>query len=260
MSDRITSKNLDDVVAKNNEIHDFLKEKVRDVWDLYNPTKIRNPVKLALQILQSYGLILFPVDDLFFSGAIYIKNGRKIPVINTALPRVNQYFAAWHEIYHINFDEISRDHYIESDIGIEERKADHFAALMLLGEMRPYYDSLANMNFLSKVFYCMSTFQAPYKAVLLNLYETATEKDTHMKEEIKSIFDIQYNDLDKRFRFLGLDDDSVKPSYINNLNVLRDRIQESINDEPDVRYHGQNMLFLEMIQKEISMGMGVNNG
>jgi len=261
MSDRITSKNLEAVVMKNKEIHDFVEQKVFDVWNLYNPTKIPSPAKLALQILQSYGLILFPIDDPFFSGAIFIRNDRKIPVINTALPRVNQYFAAWHEVYHIYFDEVSLDHYIDSDIVMEERKAEHFAALMLLGEMRPYYDSLPSTDFLSKVFYCMSIFQAPYKAVLLNLYEIAMEKnDIFMKNEIKDIFDAQYNDIEERFRYLGLDDDLVRPSYINNLNSLRDRIQQTINSEPDVRYHGQNLHFLELIQEKTSLRMGVNNG
>ena len=57
-------------------------------------------------------------------------NGKRIPLINTALPRANQYFTAWHEIYHLLFDEVSFDHLIESETLMEERKAEYFAALM----------------------------------------------------------------------------------------------------------------------------------
>lgn len=39
----------------------------------------------------------------------------------------------------------------------------------------PYYTELPEMDFLSKIFHCMDTFQAPYKAVLIALYESAVQ-------------------------------------------------------------------------------------
>lgn len=53
------------------------------------------------------------IDDLRNSFGNRIKRisyGKRIPLINTALPRANQYFTAWHEIYHLLFDEVSFDH------------------------------------------------------------------------------------------------------------------------------------------------------
>ena len=57
-----------------------------------------------------------PIEDKYWSGAIYVKEGKIIPVINTALPRANQYFAAWHEIYHLLFDKVSFDHIIAETV------------------------------------------------------------------------------------------------------------------------------------------------
>ena len=71
-----------------------------------------------------------------------------IPVLNTALPRANQYFTAWHEIYHVIFDNVSFDHFIESDNTIEERKAECFAASLLLNGVDRYHTVLARMEFL----------------------------------------------------------------------------------------------------------------
>ena len=69
-----------------------------------------SPIQLALQILRPYGLIQLPIDNRYLSGAIFVRDGKRIPLINTALPRANQYFTAWHEIYHLLFDEVSFDH------------------------------------------------------------------------------------------------------------------------------------------------------
>ena len=134
-------------------------------------------------------------------------NGKRIPLINTALPRANQYFTAWHEIYHLLFDEVSFDHLIESETLMEERKAEYFAALMLLGNLMPYFEGLKDMDFQAKAFQCMNAFQSPYKAVLISLYESAVKNgNTAIAEEVKENFDVQVEDIAHRFRDLGLDD------------------------------------------------------
>ena len=66
--------------------------------------QISSSNQLAMQILKLYGLVQMPLDNQYWSGAIFVKKGKKIPVINTALPRANQYFTAWHEIYHLIYD------------------------------------------------------------------------------------------------------------------------------------------------------------
>lgn len=50
----------------------------------------------------------------------------------------------------------------------------------------------------------MSTFQAPYKAVLVSLYEYAIQSENEkLCGKIKEVFDLQFDDLPNRFRRLG---------------------------------------------------------
>lgn len=216
--------------------------------------KVASAPQLALLILQRFGLVQMPIEDKFWSGAIYVKDGKVIPVINTALPRTNQYFAAWHEIYHLMFDKVSFDHFIETDNTLEERKAECFAACMLLTGVDRYFTELPEMEFVSKIFCCMSAFQAPYKAVLVSLYESAVQSENErLGERIKEVFDLQFDDMPERFRMLGLDDSLVKPSFVINTISLQERIRKSKAANPELKYHGENEKFLTNIMKEIAM-------
>ena len=98
MSERITAANLDEVIKRNEVIEEQMKQSASLIWSKYNPMQINSPIQLALQILRPYGLIQLPIDNRYLSGAIFVRDGKRIPLINTALPRANQYFTAWHEI------------------------------------------------------------------------------------------------------------------------------------------------------------------
>ena len=257
MSEKIVAGNLDEVISKNAEIRDEMREKAVLIRTNLNRMQISSSNRLAMQILKPYGLIQMPIDNPFWSGAIFVKNGKKIPVINTALPRANQYFTAWHEIYHLLFDEVSFDHLIESEILMEERKAEYFAALMLLGNLMPYFEGLKDMEFQAKAFQCMNAFQAPYKAVLISLYESAVKNgNTAIAEEIKENFDVQVEDIAQRFRDLGLDDSLVRPSYVVNVSPLQEKINKTIRNEPEVEYHKDNEAFLKTVLSEFKMLTG----
>ena len=107
---------------------------------------------------------------------------------------------ARYEIYHLLFDDISLDHIIENDNVVEERKAEYFAASMLLSGVDRYYAELPPMDFISKILFCMAVFQAPYKAVLISLYEDAVRRDNKlMKKQIKDVFDVRLEDIADRF-------------------------------------------------------------
>lgn len=260
MSERITSTNLDKVIMQNEIIKSQIRTYVSLIWSKYNPMQISSPGQLALQILKPYGLIQLPIDNQYLSGAIFIRDGKRIPLLNTALPRVNQYFTAWHEIYHLLFDNISFDHLIETETLMEERKAECFAAFMLLGNLMPYFNDLKDMEFQSKVFQCMNTFQAPYKAVLISLYEEAIQNgNTSIAEEVKRNFDLQTGNLSNKFRNLGLDDSLVNPSYVVNVGPLQDKINKKIQSEPEITYHKDNSLFLKKVLDEFRMLIGDNN-
>ncbi len=254
MSEIISSGNLDKVISINAEIK---KEISREVLQLKsNPSFVKNSSmpQLAIMILQDYGLIQMPVEDKYWSGAIFVKEGKTIPVINTALPRANQYFTAWHEVYHLLYDKISFDHIIESDNVLEERKAEYFAASMLLDGVERYFNDLSDMEFVNKIFNCMSMFQAPYKAVLVSLYEYACQSDNEkLCDRIRNVFDLQFDDVSVKFRNLGLDDSLVVPSFVINAAALKDKISSRIKQNPELTYHQDNEKFLDNIILEAGL-------
>ena len=257
MSELITAENIDLVIKKNCEIKDEVLAQAIKLQT--NPTimRVASAPQLALLILQGFGLVQMPIEDKYWSGAIFVKDGKIIPVLNTALPRANQYFAAWHEIYHLIFDRVSFDHFIETDSTLEERKAECFAACMLLNGVDRYFTELPEIDFISKIFRCMATFQAPYKAVLVSLYEYAVHSENEkLGCRIKEVFDLQFNDLPDRFRILGLDDSLVSPSYVINTSSLQERIKKSKDANPELHYHKDNEELLVNIMTEISMITG----
>ena len=103
MSELITATNIDLVIKKNDAIRDEVLGQTMKLQMSPAIMKVTSRPQLALLILQGFGLIQFPIEDKFWSGAIFVKSDKKIPVLNTALPRANQHFAAWHEIYHLIF-------------------------------------------------------------------------------------------------------------------------------------------------------------
>ena len=103
MSELIKSSNIDQVIKKNQEITEEVTSLVLKLQTNNLIMRVASVPQLALLILRGYGLIQLPIEDQYWSGAIYVKDRKIIPVINTALPRANQYFTAWHEIYHLVF-------------------------------------------------------------------------------------------------------------------------------------------------------------
>ncbi len=257
MSELITASNIEKVVQKNKEISEEVSAQVDQLLSNDSLMKVASVPQLALQILRGYGLVQMPIEDKFLSGAIYVKNGKLVPVLNTALPRANQYFAAWHEIYHLMFDRVSFDHFIETDNTLEERKAEYFAASMLLNGVDRFFAGLSEMEFLSKVFCCMSAFQSPYKAVLVSLYEYADKtSDDEIKNQVTDVFDLQIEDMPHRFRSLGLDDSLVMPSNVINTSYLNEKIEENREANPELDYHEENAAFLRSVLKETELISG----
>lgn len=261
MSERITADNLEQVIQKNKVIRQEIEQCVMLVKTTCNRMQVSSPPQLAIQLLRTYGLIQMPIENPYLSGAIYVKNEKRIPFINTALPRVNQYFTAWHELYHIIFDMVSFDHLIESDTTMEERKAECFASKMLLGNLIPYFTELPdNMDFQAKVFNCMAVFQTPYKAVLIALYEAASQiNNVMLMNLVKKNFDSMHVNIAERFLELGLDNTLVLPSNVLDVSSLQSKIRERIQKEPELRYHKDNEMYLENIIKEIRLIRGDSN-
>lgn len=255
MSDIITSNNLDKVIEKNLKIKEhvtYCKDRLLNDLNLNNAVKAEE--KLAFQILKDKGLIQLPIKDKFWGGAIYKKEDKRIPVLNTAQPRVYQYFVAWHEVYHLLYDTslTESSHAISIDLELNERKADYFAAMIMLGNVYNYYNSLKKENFINKIIYCMDLYKAPYKVILINLYEAAiNNNNSNLKELILDNFDNKPMNLVKKFQELELDDELVKPSYIVSIGNLEKKIKRAMEDESDVSAHESNLYYLKQLGDEI---------
>ena len=176
-------------------------------------------------------------------------------VVSWCLGHLAEYAAPEH--YDERYENWRFEDLIESEILMEERKAEYFAALMLLGNLMPYFEGLKDMDFQAKAFQCMNAFQAPYKAVLISLYESAVKNgNTAIAEEVKENFDVQVEDIAQRFRDLGLDDSLVQPSYVVNVSPLQEKINKTIRNEPEVEYHKDNEAFLKTVLSEFKMLTG----
>ena len=91
MSELIKSSNIDQVIKKNQEITEEVTSLVLKLQTNNLIMRVASVPQLALLILRGYGLIQLPIEDQYWSGAIYVKDRKIIPVINTALPRANQF-------------------------------------------------------------------------------------------------------------------------------------------------------------------------
>lgn len=254
MSEIITSKNLNEVIKKNDQIREEIRGLKDNFYTNYNSSEaIKAEEKLAFKLLKDRNLIQLPIDDEYWGGAIFVRNGKKIPVINTAQPRVYQYFVAWHEVYHLitNIESNDRLYNINIDMELEERKADYFVAEMLLGNVYNYFIELNEENFVNKIMYCMDLYKAPYKVILINLYEEAIKsKNENLKNLIISNFDNKPKNLIEKFKELELDDDLVKPSNVVSVGNLEKKIKKCIENDVEATSHKSNLDFLiELTQK-----------
>lgn len=256
---RITGQNLDETVKKNNEIYKEVQEQIKYLEKYLKRLRINSPEKQAFQILKENNLIQLPIPDPDWGGAIYeLPNGQRLPVINTAQPRLYQYFICWHEVYHLTEEtKNSASHSIstEFDLNLTERKADYFASQMLIGsDLYPYYQEIKENNFVYRIAYCMDTFKVPYKAILIQLYEEAIRFDDSMLiSNIKENFDIN---LDQKkweniFKELLLDDSLVKPTCIIDFGKLKIAIEEKTKQHEDVELYSENMKFLLDLEKKL---------
>ena len=104
---------------------------------------------------------------------------------------------------------MSFDHFIERDSTIEERKAECFAASMLLAGVDRYFIELPRWILFQKYSTVCQHFRLD-KAVLVSLYEYAVQSENEtLAKRVKEVFDLEFEDMPQRFQELGLDDSLV---------------------------------------------------
>ncbi|RBP00014.1 hypothetical protein [Rossellomorea aquimaris] len=255
---RITSTNLDETVRLNQQIDHEVQRHLQYMHMFLAKYNIQSPEKHGLQILKDHYLIQIPIPDPNWGGAIReLPNGRKIPVINTSQPRLYQYFIYWHEIYHLT-ENSSNVHEISTELDLTERKADYFASQMLISkDIYRYFLDLRQTEFVHKAAICMDTFKAPYKAILIQLYESALEyHNKELQEDIKINFDLSLNTEAwvEIFQQLSLDENLVKPSFKVDFGRLKHEVDE-VNITGD-RAYNETKDFIYGLEKKYSQVKG----
>lgn len=265
---RITSENLDETIALNAKIEKQVEEHIAYIEKRLIKWRSLPIEEQALEILKEHNLIEIPIPDENWGGAIRkFNNGKMVPIINTAQSRLYQYFIYWHEIYHLTEnDEMMQhgeDYEISTEFDLNERRADYFASQMIFGrhDLYDYFQSQKDDEFLVRIAHCMKSFKAPYKAVLIQLYQIAKKNNNdQLQEQIKLYFDKHWSiqEWSTFFQQHMLDDSLIKPSLITNLNSIKQAIQQEIKQHPDVELYQDNIKVVEQwevkykgIQKEL---------
>lgn len=245
----ITFDQLPQLLEENKKIREDMHILMNSYLQNYHP-KGWNRIDGAKKFIeQNHYLIQAPVHDSSFGGFIRTTNTNKhICYINTAQPRMYQNFVLFHELYHLislQKDHLEQFHLVNAgvDYRMNERKADYFASLLLIDEyeLRSFFTGPENKgeSLFTKILLCMFAFKAPYKAVLIRLYELGLIEF----EDLRNYFDRKI-DFFKEFASRGLDTYILEKSGVVNFQCL-----ETLMDEyplPTVAQNSNKKLFEEI--------------
>lgn len=250
----LTFDDLPKVLEENKKINSEIHKTMNHYLQTYHP-KGWNRIDGAKKFIeQNHYLLEAPIHDLTFGGFIRTTNTDKmICYINSAQPRMYQNFVVFHELYHLitRIAKIEKLHFIKAEIdnSSKERKADYFASLLLLDEyeLDSFFSGteLEKEMLFDKVLICMNVFKAPYKAILIRLFELNLIEP----EELKALFDKRINFVEE-FRRIGKDTYILEASHVINFKSLEALMNQ--NSLPDVA-QDSNKKVLEEIQSFFSV-------
>ncbi|SFG95699.1 ImmA/IrrE family metallo-endopeptidase [Sporolactobacillus nakayamae] len=246
----LKTQDLDHILAANRSINDGVSKILQTYLEKEHP-RGWNRIDGAKKWIKENGFMIeAPINDTSLGGFVFFRgeSTKNICFINTNQPRVYQNFVLFHELYHFltfgrHTDTVrvlgGRIHFLKTDIDIEneERRADYFASLMLLPEndVEEFYSSLASESKEDTIYYTMYHFQAPYKAVLIRLYELRLIN----LRELVGRFE-KKNDFHAAFQRMGLDTASVEMSKTIDLRSVKElmhnnryMLPEFTNEEND---------------------------
>lgn len=240
---------LPQILEENRQVKSEVENLMRKYLQLYHPkgwTMIEGAKKY---IATRHFFIEAPIQDSSLGGFIRSTNTNKyICYINTYQPRIYQNFSLFHELYHLlSLQELnSKLHIIH--VGLDknqaERKADYFASLLLMNEyeLLTFYQGLDNdvETTVKKVFLCMSRFQAPFKAILIRLYELQLID----KHTIETYFDQKFN-YHEEFNKLGIDHYMIERSNVVNVGNLEKMMKDYTL--PETAQQANEQVFKEVV-------------
>lgn len=102
--------------------------------------------------------------------------------------------------------------------------------------------------------HCIDSFKAPYKSILIQLYESSDEfKNKVLTQQIKENFDIKLNqkEIEGLFQKLALDVTLVQPSNIIDLGVLQAKINEKRQNNEEVGMYKEHEIFINKFRQTL---------
>ena len=187
-------------------------------------------------------LFKIPIDDEEIWAVTTVKKGCIFVTVNTSLELNKQIFAAAHELYHIyryiaGDDEelisgsvLTANNANDIDVVMEEKEANAFAALILapLKQVEQQkkiadVDSDSLVRLVVLIIYFMDCFALPYKAMVIKLYECnvlSKEESEYLLTQESEVKEVICKSRGPSARWL-------KRTYDNNLNILKDMIEEN---------------------------------
>lgn len=243
----LTKEHLPKILKKNNDI----KYEVQSIANSYKSNyHLRgwSTIEGAKKWIEgNHFLIQAPIKDPSCGGFIFYRKDKHICYINTWQPRVYQNFVLLHELYHIMLgnegNNCQKAHFVSSELTLnqEERKADYFASILLLEEslLRQFFASLGQESFEYKIFQIMHSFSAPYKAILIRLFEL----ELICEKELTAYFDKRY-DFELQFKKYGIDPFQIQKSLV----IKFDNLEKSmkLSNLPEVAQESNQKVYEEV--------------
>lgn len=194
--------------------------------------KIMNEIgdKLNVKVIE------IPMKDSNFGAVFFNTTYSKYLLLNSNQARCKMYFAFCHDIYHV-FTENStrymnekREVHFNSDYVKDpnECKASLFAANLLMPEkiFRKMHKMYCDMGGFASIeviaIKLMNYFNAPFISVLIRLFELGILKDFTEASDLLAIGD---ESIKEQLINLGIDDEIIKPTLNNQMNIVIRRLE-----------------------------------
>lgn len=211
-------------------------------------------------------LFRFPTKDDDFCALTCVQKGRIFVYINSWLPLSSQIFAAAHELYHIWCFIEEKDESVlrkgsllsaaamDEDVkSREDKEANAFAGQLLvpsnaLHEQMQIYEISKDKQNLKDIIRLMAIFSAPYKAILLRLYE---EKYMNV-DSVRKFLAVEKDILKKE---IGYEPDAgrwqKRTPEIPQMGSLKQLIENNVEFEllTDSRAKGDQEIFRQILQR-----------
>ena len=228
MEEFITERNIRDAVSVVAGREERTLRAISSLWIKGNSRNLTSPEAFVSDELEESGLIRLPLTCVSFSGGLFVRNGRTIPIINTTSSRGEQNITAFMLLYYLIFEDEKKEHIIRKELTWSELYPFYFASKALIPNISPYYTSLGEIPLLDKVYHIMAAYSSPYRSVLMLILEKALrEEDRKLENEALSLFASPEKGSIRKFPALSLDSAVLQSSNTVSTFPLDRRISEA---------------------------------